>query len=381
MKKEMTLEEAKAQLQAAISGHNAKYWAFTEAITTILDAIKQEQPAPMSSFYMEGIEAAANWIDQQRESFDGEHGSRDNDTGSFEFGNEAQADYSNTLTELAEGIRALMQSGFRTHAAPVVSVTDEKATFEKFMKEKFGDLVDRRVAKNGDGDYFALDMQVAHAAWMARAALSTPEPVSKPYKLPEEAMPENIQDLSGVLIPRNGGWHKMDESERAIAVDSWNACRSAMLQLFGNFEQLNSPVIPDGWKLVPIEPTESMIVDGFESWPDESFSKPEEWEKFQCMSGCKQSAHLAHICYKAMLTAAPQPPVSDGWIKCSDRLPDPDIYVQASNGVWVGIGRYSDSEYLESDEHWQDEHGEFIDLIHFPVTHWMPLPNPPAPEA
>lgn len=75
------------------------------------------------------------------------------------------------------------------------------------------------------------------------------------------------------------------------------------------------------------------------------------------------------------------PVIPDGWIKCSDRLPDPDIYVQASNGVWVGIGRYSDSEYLESDEHWQDEHGEFIDLIHFPVTHWMPLPTPPAPEA
>ncbi|HHL7211545.1 TPA: DUF551 domain-containing protein [Enterobacter hormaechei subsp. xiangfangensis] len=27
----------------------------------------------------------------------------------------------------------------------------------------------------------------------------------------------------------------------------WNACRAAMLQSFGNSEQLNSPVIPDGW--------------------------------------------------------------------------------------------------------------------------------------
>ncbi|EPN8566361.1 DUF551 domain-containing protein [Enterobacter hormaechei] len=27
----------------------------------------------------------------------------------------------------------------------------------------------------------------------------------------------------------------------------WNAYRAAMLQSFGNFEQLNSPVIPDGW--------------------------------------------------------------------------------------------------------------------------------------
>ncbi|MGT2037061.1 DUF551 domain-containing protein, partial [Enterobacter hormaechei subsp. hoffmannii] len=27
----------------------------------------------------------------------------------------------------------------------------------------------------------------------------------------------------------------------------WNAYRAAMLQSFGNSEQLNSPVIPDGW--------------------------------------------------------------------------------------------------------------------------------------
>lgn len=35
----------------------------------------------------------------------------------------------------------------------------------------------------------------------------------------------------------------------------WNACRAAMLQGADG----NSPVIPDGWKLVPVEPTEEMI--------------------------------------------------------------------------------------------------------------------------
>ncbi|WP_336195308.1 hypothetical protein [Hafnia paralvei] len=67
----------------------------------------------------------------------------------------------------------------------------------------------------------------------------------------------------------------------------------------------NSPVIPDGWKLVPIEPTEEMIVRGFESRPDESFSKPEVWEEYAAMSGCKQAAHRAKLCWAAMLAAAP----------------------------------------------------------------------------
>ena len=44
----------------------------------------------------------------------------------------------------------------------------------------------------------------------------------------------------------------------------WNAYRAAMLQSFGNSEQLNSPVIPDGWVLVPVEPTIA-ILDEFDS--------------------------------------------------------------------------------------------------------------------
>ncbi|GKV75578.1 hypothetical protein PEC106568_07520 [Pectobacterium carotovorum subsp. carotovorum] len=48
--------------------------------------------------------------------------------------------------------------------------------------------------------------------------------------VPDEATPENIQALSGCITSRNGGWHDMDEGQRDIAVDVWNACRAAMLQ-------------------------------------------------------------------------------------------------------------------------------------------------------
>lgn len=69
----------------------------------------------------------------------------------------------------------------------------------------------------------------------------------------------------------------------------------------------NSPVIPDGWVLVPVEPTEDMIVNGFESEPDESFSDEREWEAYDAMSGCQQAAHRARLCWAAMLAAAPRP--------------------------------------------------------------------------
>ena len=73
----------------------------------VLPLYRHAQPAPVVTFYRDGIEAAAKWIDQQREAYDSEHGWSDPDTGAFEFGNDAQRGYSSTLEELAEGIRAL----------------------------------------------------------------------------------------------------------------------------------------------------------------------------------------------------------------------------------------------------------------------------------
>lgn len=65
--------------------------------------------------------------------------------------------------------------------------------------------------------------------------------------------------------------------------------------------------MPDGWKLVPIEPTEDMVVYGFESEPDKSFSDEQAWEAYEAMSGCGQAHHRARLCYAAMLAAAPAP--------------------------------------------------------------------------
>lgn len=87
-------------------------------------------------------------------------------------------------------------------------------------------------------------------------------------------------------------WHK---ARNGIA-----SCRAAMLQAG------NSTVTPDGYALVPIVPTEGMVINGFESEPDEFFSKSEEWDAYQEMSGCEQAAHRAKLCWTAMIKAAPQ---------------------------------------------------------------------------
>lgn len=65
------------------------------------------------------------------------------------------------------------------------------------------------------------------------------------------------------------------------------------------------------WKLVPVEPTETMVINGFESEPDECFSDEEVWEQYQEMSGCQQAAFRAKLCWAAMLAAAPVPQQAD----------------------------------------------------------------------
>lgn len=84
----------------------------------------------------------------------------------------------------------------------------------------------------------------------------------------------------------------------------WNAYRAAMLQ--GAEPVTTANKLPDGWVAVPVEPTEDMIVNGFESEPDESFSDEKEWEAYEAMSGCQQAAHRAKLCWAAMIAAAPQ---------------------------------------------------------------------------
>lgn len=124
-----------------------------------------------------------------------------------------------------------------------------------------------------------------------------------PVSVPDEATPENIEILASTFAPR-GVTYQWDRDECNAAADSWNACRAAMLQ--GAETVTTAYKLPEGWVAVPVEPTEDMIVNGFESEPDESFSDEREWEAYDAMSGCQQAAHRAKLCWAAMIAAAPQ---------------------------------------------------------------------------
>jgi len=92
----------------------------------------------------------------------------------------------------------------------------------------------------------------------------------------------------------------------------WNAYRAAMLQSFGNSEQLNSPVIPDGWVMVPVEPTAEMLQSGISA----------HYERSQIQIHDKPAPGPMEYAYVAMLAAAPQQEVTHALAKGMERYGD-----------------------------------------------------------
>ncbi|EKN4696950.1 DUF551 domain-containing protein [Yersinia ruckeri] len=145
--------------------------------------------------------------------------------------------------------------------------------------------------------------------------------------------------------------------------------------------RLNSPEVSDGWKLVPIEPN---------------------WEMLSA-DGCKEH-HKGETClhhdnrkriWQAMLAAAPEPQnqqqnipenIPQGWIKCSDQMPEDDqvvVIINSGHGflyeaaVVTRRGPHFDlMDGLEASNY----DGGAVVRLDMEATHWMPLPAAPEKE-
>ncbi|HHS6326903.1 TPA: ead/Ea22-like family protein [Escherichia coli] len=139
----------------------------------------------------------------------------------------------------------------------VVSVPDERAAFETFMEKRFKDCIDRSLVKNGDGEYFAWDIQVAWIAWQGHAAMLQAEPVSNSDELPLDYLQghkdglEWAAQLAEANHPQTGDWLYDDPIDLARAIRKGPDMPTVQAG--------NSPVTPDGWVMVPKEPTQAMI--------------------------------------------------------------------------------------------------------------------------
>lgn len=131
------------------------------------------------------------------------------------------------------------------------------------------------------------------------------EQVSEKPLLPERISPSMAKEkalLLGAVI---------DDDEADAFTDGWNAYHAAMLQddksastelLNHPNSSTNSPVIPDGWKLVPIEPIEAMLVAGLNE--ADPLGGLIDWDALR--GDCNTREQVRDI-YKAMLAAVAKP--------------------------------------------------------------------------
>lgn len=125
------------------------------------------------------------------------------------------------------------------------------------------------------------------------AMLQGAEPVTTAYKLPDNTpcndAPEHIWLQTAGVWPENGEFGEL----------TWcsdNQHPDDTLYVRADVVAGNSPVIPDGWKLVPVEPTAEMISSGIAA----------HYERSQIQIHDRPAPGPMECAYVAMLAAAPQ---------------------------------------------------------------------------
>ncbi|EMV6164249.1 DUF551 domain-containing protein [Escherichia coli] len=127
----------------------------------------------------------------------------------------------------------------------------------------------------------------------------------------------------------------------------WNACRAAMLH--------SAKPVSQTYKLT------------FEQWLEQ------QHDKIDVDCGCVSTEMLMHW-IRVAYEAGNYPVTPDGWISCSERMPDDGQHVIIlCDGAFVLYAQYRDGEFFDVVRNGE----EFFETQSRNVTHWMPLPEPP----
>ncbi|EEY5815999.1 DUF551 domain-containing protein [Escherichia coli] len=213
--------------------------------------------------------------------------------------------------------------------------------------------------------------------------IAPPAPV-----VPEEATPENVEMLSGYVST-----YKLTDSERDIAAEIWNACRTAMLQSGNFWESKNSSTnnfreIPEASTSSPVTP--ALLPGGFtieeakelhedlvrshisKALSGEKMKKKDRDADLRWIHGViVQAAWFVKASLEQNALSGNSPATPDGWISCSERMPDEeDVLVYCSDTQEQMVGFHKGKGLF------QFFYMNGVEGVCEP-SHWMPLPEPP----
>ncbi|EPA6868768.1 DUF551 domain-containing protein [Escherichia coli] len=175
-------------------------------------------------------------------------------------------------------------------------------------------------------------------------------------------------------MPNPLSMYAVDAVAAIAEVRGWNACRAAMLQ--------GSQPVSQTYKFPVNTPCQDAPAH---IWLQTAGVWPEDGELSE-LTWCSHNQHHDDTLYvRADLVNGNSPVTPDGWISCSERMPEMgerQCYVLAADfknnyppsipNTQVGV--YGDW-FNDGNPTWDDGDGEDLHLKE--VTHWMPLPEPP----
>ncbi|HFK5028450.1 TPA: DUF551 domain-containing protein [Escherichia coli] len=169
--------------------------------------------------------------------------------------------------------------------------------------------------------------------------------------------------LPAPVVPDEMYWQDapVEGSSKAAAyATGWNACRAVMLQ--------GAESVSQTYRLPVNTPCQDAPAH---IWLQTAGVWPEDGELSE-LTWCSHNQHHDDTLYvRADLVNGNSPVTPDGWISCSERMPDDrqEVVVQTHSG-WRYIAFYESHSGLFYDSPEGDVEYVF-------VTHWMPLPEPP----
>ncbi|EIN3860199.1 DUF551 domain-containing protein [Escherichia coli] len=164
-------------------------------------------------------------------------------------------------------------------------------------------------------------------------------------------------------MPNPLSMYAVDAVAAIAEVRGWNACRAAMLQ--------GSQPVSQTYKFPVNTPCQDAPAH---IWLQTAGVWPEDGELSE-LTWCSHNQHHDDTLYvRADLVNGNSPVTPDGWISCSERMPnDGQHVIILCDGAFVLYAQYRDGEFFDVVRNGE----EFFETQSRNVTHWMPLPEPP----
>ncbi|HCB9843294.1 TPA: ead/Ea22-like family protein [Escherichia coli] len=213
------------------------------------------------------------------------------------------------------------------------------------------------------------------------------EPVRQTYKLPQTQF-EQVADLYEMQFDdgRTCAFH----TDAQKAAQWLQACEGNRVQEYVKLERLRNALsgnphvtparLPGGFTIEDAKELHEDLVRSHisQALSGEKMKKKDRDADLRWIHGViVQAAWFVKASLEQNALTGDSPGTPDGWISCSDRMPDDGQHVIIlCDGAFVLYAQYRDSEFFDVVRNGE----EFFETQSRNVTHWMPLPEPPKGE-